>query len=75
MYSIKAGTEWSIGQGVNGTGRRAKITGFYVLDPNGRSVNAFSGKDAEQKATDWAKFCNEKLLPQYFPHLVGKVAA
>lgn len=60
-YTVEAATEWTAGTGVNGYGKRTKISGFYVVDPCGRRVRAFLGKDAEQKAADWAKFCTENL--------------
>ena len=60
-YTIEAATEWSIGQSVNGTGKRQKIHGFFVVNPQGRRVRAFTGKDAQQKATEWAKICTEHL--------------
>lgn len=69
-YSVKAATEYGIGGGVNGTGKRQRVSGFYVMDPTGRPARAFTGQHAEQKATEWAIHCNEKLVPQYFPHLV-----
>ncbi len=31
-YTIEAATEWGIGTGWNGTGRREKVSGFYVVD-------------------------------------------
>ncbi len=60
-YTIQAATEYGPGGGVNGYGKRVKVTGFYVVDANGRRVRAFTGKDAEKKATDWAKFCEENF--------------
>jgi hypothetical protein len=58
-YTIEAATEYGPGGGVNGTGRRVKVSGFFVVGPDGRKVRAFTGKDAEQKAAEWAKFCEE----------------
>lgn len=57
-YTVQAATEWSIGGGVNGTGRRHKIHGFYVVNPQGRRVRAFDGAKAEQQATAWASHCD-----------------
>jgi hypothetical protein len=59
-YTTQAAIEFTAGTGVNGTGKQSKISGFYVMRGT-RRVRAFTGKDAEQKATEWAKFCNENL--------------
>ena len=59
QYTIKAATEWGIGIGPNGTGRRRKISGFYVISPEGRRVRAFIGKNAEDDAKTWAIKCDE----------------
>lgn len=60
-YTVEAATEWGIGGGVNGTGRRTKISGFYVVNQHGRRIRAFTGKEAEQKAREWAAFCEENF--------------
>jgi hypothetical protein len=61
-YTIEAATEYGAGRGPNGTGRRAKVSGFYVVDTkSNRRCRAFTGKDAEQKATAWAAYCEEHL--------------
>ncbi len=59
-YTIQPATEFTAGTGANGYGKRAKISGFYVVQGD-RRVRAFTGKDAEQKAAEWAKFCNENF--------------
>lgn len=61
QYTIKKATEYGIGGSVNGTGRRPKITGFYVLNRQGRRVRAFTGPECESKAQTWADFCNENF--------------
>lgn len=61
QYTIKAATEYGNGIGPNGTGRRAKVSGFYVVSPAGRNVRAFTGKDAEMNARNWADFCTENF--------------
>lgn len=61
-YTIKSAEEWSVGQSINGTGRRVKIKGYFVVNPQGRNCRAFTGKDAEQKAKDWAKHLNERMI-------------
>lgn len=61
-YTTTAATEIGTGQGVNGTGKRAKVSGFFVVNPQGRRCRAFTGKDAEAQAEAWAKFCNESFL-------------
>lgn len=60
-YTIEAATEYGPGASVNGAGRRVKVTGYFVLDRNGRRVRPFTGKDAQAKATAWAAYCNEHL--------------
>lgn len=60
-YTTEVATEWGIGQSINGTGKRSKISGWYVVNPQGRRARAFTGKDAEIKASEWAKFCNENF--------------
>ena len=58
-FTVEASTEWGAGIGPNGTGKRAKVSGFYVVNQDGRKVRAFTGKNAESQANDWAKFCEE----------------
>ena len=60
-YTVKAATEY--GPGATQYSRRVKVSGFFVVSPRGRNVRAFTGKDAEQKATDWAIYCTENLSP------------
>lgn len=64
-YTTQPSTEYGIGAGVNGAGRRQKVRGWYVLDPYGKPGRTFTGADAETKAAAWAAHCNEKILPQY----------
>lgn len=60
--AIKA-SEWSIGQGVNGTGRRVKLTGAFTVDPQGRACRAFRDNEGGLAAAEkWAVYCNEHLL-------------
>lgn len=59
QYTIEAATEWGIGTGVNGTGKRAKVSGFYVVSPRGRKVRAFTGPKAQEQAAQWATKCDE----------------
>jgi hypothetical protein len=59
-YTIQAATEYGIGTGPNGTGKRAKVSGFYVISPRGRRIRAFTGgKNAETQAKEWALRCDE----------------
>lgn len=59
-FKIQAASEYGIGRGPNGTGRREKISGYYVIAPkSGRKVRAFTGKDAEVRAKEWALKCDE----------------
>lgn len=60
-YTVEAATEYGTGGSVNGTGRRQKVSGFYVMNRQGRRAKAFTGNDAETKANEWAKFCNENF--------------
>lgn len=60
-YTVEPATEYGTGTGINGYGKRVKVFGFYVIDPQGRRCQAFTGKNAEQKAIDWVKFCEENL--------------
>jgi hypothetical protein len=61
MYTTQKSTEYGTGMGVNGTGKRAKIEGWYVISPSGRKARAFTGNEAEAKANKWAEFCNENF--------------
>lgn len=67
-HTIQAASEWSIGLGVNGTGRRERIHGFYVLGHYGRRVHAFTGANAEQKAREWAAKCDEMYPERVSPY-------
>jgi hypothetical protein len=59
-YTVESATEWGLGRGPNGTGRREKVSGFYVVRlSTGKRIRAFTGKNAEQQAHDWAKYCAE----------------
>lgn len=61
-YTTEAASEWGIGTGANGTGRRARVTGFYVVDSrSGRKVNCFTGPNAETQAAKWATRLEEAL--------------
>jgi len=62
IYTIEASTEWGAGIGPNGTGKRAKVSGFYVVSPDGRKARAFKGANAEKQAAEWASHLNETLL-------------
>lgn len=60
-YTIEAATEYGPGGSVNGYGKRVVVSGFYVVNSSGRRVRAFTGRDAEQKALEWARFCEENF--------------
>lgn len=61
-YTAEIATEASIGQGVNGTGRRVWIRGAYTVDQNGRKVRAFTDREGGLVAAqEWAKVLNERL--------------
>jgi hypothetical protein len=57
-YTVQAATEFGIGRGPNGTGRREKVSGYYVMR-NERRIRGFTGKDAKAQAEKWATFCAE----------------
>lgn len=46
-YTVKAATEYGIGGGVNGTGKRPMIRGFYVVEGS-RRVRAFAQGSAQK---------------------------
>jgi hypothetical protein len=59
-YTVESATEWGIGRGPNGTGKSERVSGFYVVRVSTKKrIRAFTGKDAETKANEWAKFCEE----------------
>ena len=69
-YSIEAATEYGAGIGPNGTGRRSKVQGFYVVDQTGRRCRAFSAPNAKPasidelakaKAAEWAEVLNQRM--------------
>ena len=38
------------------------VSGFYVVRVSTtKHIRAFTGKDAEMKANEWAKFCEENF--------------
>lgn len=54
--------EWDIGGGVNGTGRRVKVQGYYVVNPQGRRVRAFRESEGGREAAEkWAAVLNKRL--------------
>jgi hypothetical protein len=60
-YTAVAAKEASIGQGVNGTGRRVWIKGAYTLAPNGRRCRAFNEREGGlQAAQAWADELNRR---------------
>lgn len=62
MYTAKPATEYGIGQGPNGTGKRAKISGAYTVDASGRKVRAFTDREGGLAAAQkWAETLNERL--------------
>jgi hypothetical protein len=65
-YTAVAAKEASIGQGVNGTGKRVWIKGAYTLSPNGKPCRAFNEREGGLSAAQkWAEHCNEHLLGRY----------
>jgi hypothetical protein len=68
IHTIKEASEWGIGGSVNGTGRRQRIFGFYVVDTRtNKAVHAFQGKIqndpvAREKATAWATKLDEMVV-------------
>ena len=62
-YTAISAKEASIGQGVNGTGKRVWIKGAYTLSPQGKKVRAFTDREGGLTAAQkWADFCNEHFL-------------
>ena len=62
-YTAISAKEASIGQGVNGTGKRVWITGAYTLSPQGKKVRAFADREGGLAAAQkWANYCNENFL-------------
>lgn len=58
-YSAVSATEWGLGQSVNGTGKRAKVTGAYTVNADGRPVRAFRDREGGlEAAKKWAKHLN-----------------
>jgi hypothetical protein len=61
-FTTKAASEWGVGTGVNGTGRRVRVHGFYVIDTrNNKAVRAFTGSQAGEQAEAWAIRLEEML--------------
>lgn len=61
-YTAEAAKEASIGQGVNGTGRRVWIKGAYTVDGSGRRVRAFTDREGGLVAAQkWADVLNERM--------------
>lgn len=60
-YTAVAAKEASIGQGVNGTGRRVWIKGAYTVDGTGRRCRAFNEREGGlQAAQAWADELNRR---------------
>lgn len=60
-YITERATSFTTIGGINNYGKSVKVSGWFVVDPNGRRCRAFTGIDAESKAAEWAKFCTEKF--------------
>lgn len=64
-YHAIKGEQLSIGQGPNGYGRRYKITGAYVVSPEGRRCRAFTDREGGLAAAEaWALILNERRFGQ-----------
>jgi hypothetical protein len=62
-FTAQAVTEYGIGGSVNGMGKREKLEGAYVINPQGRRVRAFRNNEGGLAAAEkWAEFCNENFL-------------
>ena len=60
-YSAIEATQWSIGQGPNGTGKSRKIKGAYTVDATGRKVRAFNEREGGLTAAQkWAETLNKR---------------
>jgi hypothetical protein len=60
-YTAVPAKEASIGQGVNGTGKRVWIKGAYTLDQTGRRCRAFNEREGGlQAAQAWAEELNRR---------------
>ena len=61
-YTAISATEWSIGQGPNGTGKRRKIKGAYTVDASWRRVRAFNEREGGLVAAwKWAETLNRRM--------------
>jgi len=61
MYTAIEATEFGIGGGVNGTGKRQKIKGAYTVSPEGRKVRAFRDNQGGLAAAEkWAAELNDR---------------
>ena len=66
-YSVEPAQEYGPGGGVNGTGKRKLVKGFFVVERGGRRVRAFEENNrrtleqARVEATKWAEYLNENM--------------
>jgi hypothetical protein len=66
-YTVEMAEEWGMGQGPNGTGKRRKVKGFYVVSPRGRRVHAFEVNSVKTEeiqrraAQEWANKMTQAL--------------
>jgi hypothetical protein len=62
-FRVEQAFEYGIGNGVNGAGRRPKITGFYVIEnETGRKVIGVTASSMKPAAVDWARNKAEQHL-------------
>lgn len=54
-FRIEPATELGLGRGANASGRRERVTGFYVVDNTNRRVFAVKASSFKPEAIEWAR--------------------
>ena len=65
-YTVEYAEQWGIGGGINGTGKRQRVYGYFVVNPQGLRCRVFKARKAEvpsakKQAEDWCDELNRRI--------------